>query len=115
MAPIHLGCRLSIDVDAQSGQYAAHIGAMGSDATLSQAISTTVGQQYTLSFWLANNGGGPNDFAVKWNGATVMALTDAAAQGYTQYTYTVTATGRLRSLNLMAGRIPRSGAWTTSR
>ena len=78
---------------AQNGQFAAGLGSVTTDGTLSQTLQTTPGQQYTLSFWLANQGSGPNDFTVKWNGATVMALTNASAQGYTQYTYTVTATG----------------------
>ena len=56
----------------------------GSDATLSQTLQTTAGQQYTLSFWLANQGSGPNDFAVKWNGTTLLSGVNAAAKGYTQ-------------------------------
>ena len=48
------GPQTSIDGNAEIGQFAANIGAMGSDATLSQAIQTTAGQHYTLTFWLAN-------------------------------------------------------------
>jgi hypothetical protein len=84
------GPQLSVDGNAESGKFAANIGALDSDATLSQVIQTTAGQHYTLTFWLANAGGeGPNDFSVKWNGATLLSLTDAPAQGYTEYTFDV--------------------------
>jgi hypothetical protein len=67
---------------------------VGSDGTLSQTLQTTVGQQYTLSFWLANETSDPNDdFTVTWDGTTLLALTNAPAQGYTEYTYVVTGTG----------------------
>ena len=79
--------------DAQSGQYAVALGSVGSDGTLSQTLQTTVGQQYTLSFWLANETSGPDDFTVTWDGKTLLALTNAPAQGYTEYTYVVTGTG----------------------
>ena len=79
---------------------------LATDGTLSQTLQTTAGQQYTLSFWLANRGAGPNDFTVKWNGATVMALTNAPAQGYTQYTFTVTATGPTSVLEFDARQDP---------
>ena len=79
--------------DAQSGQYAVALGSVGSDGTLSQTLQTAVGQQYTLSFWLANETSGPDDFTVTWDGTTLLALTNAPAQGYTEYTYVVTGTG----------------------
>ncbi len=102
------GAQTSVDSQAESGQYAAAIGAMGSDATLSQTLQTVAGKQYTLSFWLANNGAGTNDFTVKWNGATVMALANAPAQGYTQYTFTVTATGATSTLEFDGRQDPSS-------
>jgi hypothetical protein len=79
--------------DAQSGQYAVALGSVGSDGTLSQTLQTAVGQQYTLSFWLANETSGPDDFTVTWDGTTLLALTNAPVQGYTEYTYVVTGTG----------------------
>ena len=39
---------------ADSGNYAAGFGSVHTDGTLSQTLQTTAGQQYTLSFWLAN-------------------------------------------------------------
>ena len=79
---------------------------VGSDGTISQSIATTPGQQYTLSFWLRNEGGGPNDFTATWNGQTLLALTNSAAFGYTEYTYTVTATGGTTALQFSARQDP---------
>ena len=100
------GPQTSIDGSAENGQYAANIGAVGSDATLSEAIQTTAGQHYTLTFWLANSGGGPNDFAVKWNGATLLSLVNASGQGYTQYTYDVVGTAGTSQLLFSARQDP---------
>jgi parallel beta-helix repeat protein len=98
------GPQASVDGHAESGKYAANIGAMGGDATLSQAIQTTAGQNYTVTFWLANAGGsGTNDFTVKWNGTTLLSLTDAPAQGYTEYTFDVVGTSGTSQL-LISGR-----------
>ena len=76
--------------NAESGQFAAGLGSMGSDGTLRQDLLTTAGQHYTLDFWLANASAGANDFTVKWNGQTLLALVNASSQGYTEYTFDVT-------------------------
>ena len=106
MASFRAGPQTSVDGNAESGQFAANIGAMGSDATLSQAIQTTAGQHYTLTFWLANAGGGPNDFTVKWNGTTLLSLVNAPAQGYTQYTFDVVGTAGTSQLLISARQDP---------
>ena len=95
-----------IDGIAQSGTYAAALGSTGTVGTLSQTIATTAGQQYTLSFWLENDGAGPNSFSALWNGAAVLSLTNASAFGYTQYTYTVTATGSTSTLEFTETQSP---------
>ena len=79
---------------------------MGADGTLSQTIATTAGQTYTLSFWLQNEGSGGNDFAAIWNGQTLLSLSNAAQFGYTEYTYTVTATGSTMTLEFSAANGP---------
>jgi phospholipase/lecithinase/hemolysin len=82
-----------------SGTYGAQLGPPDNDADLSQTLSTTIGQTYTLSFWLKNianpnnNNITPNDFTVDWAGTDVgLDLVNAAAFGYTEYTYNLTAT-----------------------
>jgi parallel beta-helix repeat protein len=99
--------QLFIDTNAEGGStYAVGMGSMGADGTLSQTIATTAGQTYTLSFWLQNEGSGGNDFAAIWNGQTLLSLTNAAQSGYTEYTYTVTATGSTTTLELSAANNP---------
>src|SRR5262249_55636393 len=85
---------------------AVSMGSMGSDGTLTQTIATTPGQTYTLSFWLQNDTAGNNDFAAVWNGQKLLSLANASQFGYTQYTYTVTATGSTSTLQFSAKNDP---------
>ena len=101
------GPEIFIDTDAEGGStYAAGMGSVSSDGTLSQTIATTAGDTYTLSFWLQNEELGTNDFKAIWNGQTLLSLTNAAASGYTEYTYTVTATGSTTTLEFSAANGP---------
>ena len=101
------GPEIFIDTDAEGGgTHAAGMGSVGSDGTLSQTIATTASQTYTLSFWLQNEASGTNDFKAIWNGQTLLSLTNAAQSGYTQYTYTVTATGGTTTLEFSAANGP---------
>ena len=92
VAPLSYGPQLFITNSAHSGQYAAGFGSVGSDGTISQNLTTVVGQSYTLDFWLANASGGPDDFTAKIGGVTELHLVNAAGQPYTHYTYNFTAT-----------------------
>jgi hypothetical protein len=100
------GPQLFIDTTPENGPYAAALGSMGSDGTLSQTIATTAGKTYTLSFWLKNEESGTNDFKATWNGQTLLSLANAAQSGYTQYTYTVPATGAVSTLQFFARNDP---------
>jgi hypothetical protein len=82
----------NITTNAEAGQYAAALGPAGGDGSLSQNIPTTAGQQYTLTFWLANMSTATDEFSAKWNGTTIFSLVNAPAQPYTEYTFTVTGT-----------------------
>ena len=92
VAQLSYGPQLFITGSAHSGQDAAGFGSVGSDGTITQNLTTVVGQSYSLDFWLANAAGGPNDFTAKIGGVTELHLADAAAQPYTHYNYTFTAT-----------------------
>jgi len=92
VAQLSYGPQLFITSSAHSGQDAAGFGSVGSDGTISQNLTTVVGQSYTLDFWLANAAGGPNDFTAKIGGVTELHLVNAAAQPYTHYDFTFTAT-----------------------
>ena len=105
-AALSYGPQLFVDTTAESGTYAAAFGSVGSDGTLSQTIATTAGKTYTLSFWLRNEGSSANDFKALWNGQTLVALTNATPFGYTQYTYSVTATGAASTLQFSARNDP---------
>ena len=97
------GPQIFIDTNSEGATpYAAGMGSIGADGTLSQTIATTAGQTYTLSFWLQNEASGTNDFKAIWNGQTLLSLTNAAQSGYTQYTYNVTATGSTTTLEFSA-------------
>ena len=69
-----------------------------------------------MTFWLANNAGGSNDFSVKWNGQTLLALNDEPAQGYTEYTYQVTgSSGSTSNLEFDFRQAQSIEVWTISR
>jgi len=92
VAQLSIGPQLFIASGAHSGQSAAGFGSMGSDGTISQNLTTVVGESYTLDFWLANLASGPNDFTAKIGGVTELHLVNATAQPYTHYDFTFTAT-----------------------
>ena len=99
--------QIVIDTNAEGGSiYAAGMGSMGANGTLSQTIATTPGETYTLSFWLQNEASGTNDFKAIWNGQTLLSLTNATQSGYTEYTYTVTATSSTTTLEFSAANGP---------
>ena len=54
-----------------TGSFAASLGPSPTDGLLSQALPTSPGQIYFLSYWLQNEGGIPNDFSASWNGTTI--------------------------------------------
>ena len=102
------GAEILIETNAQGGStYAATLDSSGSDGTLSQTIATTAGQTYTVSFWLEMQDGGANNFSALWNGQTVLSLTNVVNSfGYTEYTYTVTATSSTSTLEFSAAGSP---------
>ena len=100
------GGQIYVNNQAESGQDAAALGSTGADGTISQVLQTSAGQQYTLTFWLENLGSGTNDFTAKWNGATLVSLANVSAQGYTEYTYNVVATGSTSTLEFDARQDP---------
>ena len=100
------GGQMYINTQAESGTYAAALGSAGSDGSLTQVIQTTAGQAYTLTFWLANQASGTDDFTASWNGTSLLSATNAAAQAYTEYTYTVYAVGSTSTLEFSARQDP---------
>ena len=98
--------QMYINGQAESGSFAAALGSMGSDGTLSQTLQTTAGQQYTLSFWLANNGSTPTISPPNGMVQQFWRSPVRHAQNYTEYTFTVTATGSTSTLEFDARQDP---------
>jgi hypothetical protein len=71
---------------ANSGDYGAQLGPMGSDGFLSQDIPTAPGDTYTISWYLDTNGGGPSDFSVLWNGNQIFSESTTTQQNTSFYT-----------------------------
>lgn len=86
-----------IGADAHTGSDSAELATTGTLGSLSQALATTAGHKYHLSFWLANSIVGtpllPNEFEVKFGSTLLFARPDLDKQSYTNYTFDVTATG----------------------
>ncbi|WP_308815754.1 PEPxxWA-CTERM sorting domain-containing protein [Sphingomonas sp. GV3] len=82
-----------------STPFGTHFAALGTTpaagGTLSQTLTTIAGWTYTLSYYLASDGGTPNFFNASWNGNVISgsAQTNIARQGFTQYQFNVTGTG----------------------
>ncbi len=79
---------------SDSGNYILLMGAVGSDSTLSQTLSTTAGGSYTFAFYYASDGTDPSDFSAYWDGTELLSLTDPNSGSlYDLYAFTVTGTG----------------------
>ena len=75
-----------------SGTYGAASGPIGSTCTISQDLATTVGQQYTFSFWVRNLSEGTNSFQALFGAQSVYSVSNSAAFAYTEQFFAVTAT-----------------------
>src|SRR5258708_183539 len=83
---------ISITTNANSGNFAANFGAVGSPTFLTQTqnLTTTAGDTYNLSFFLQNDFGcapGQCEFNVSWNGVQIFLDPTPTSFGYTQFTF----------------------------
>jgi hypothetical protein len=87
-----------------SGTYSALFGAWNSQYdSIAQNLATTAGQQYTLSFFLRNNGVGNDSFQALWDGTAVLDITPSTSEfDYTQFNFNVTATAASTPLEFRA-------------
>ena len=77
-----------------SGSCEALLGTSSGLGYLSQTLTTTPGASYVLSCWMNNAyGDAGNIFMISWNGTTLLAETNPPAAGWSNFQYTVTATG----------------------
>ena len=85
--------------DANSGNFGAYLGAIGSPLTLSEVLNTTAGDNLVVSFAVALNLDGAatdnsvDTFLATLNGATLLdsTVTPIIAGGYAIYTFDLTA------------------------
>ncbi|WP_310221192.1 Ig-like domain-containing protein [Neorhizobium sp. 2083] len=78
-------------VNVHSGQYALQSGPVNTLETMSQAIETIAGQNYTLTFWMSVSNNTNNEFILKVEDVT-LAHSFNQSYGYQQFTYQFTAT-----------------------
>ncbi len=91
-----------------SGDWCAHMGPVFYLGQLTQVLTTTPGQNYTLSFWVRNTGL-PSDFEVWWgNFVTPLQskLSPVPNFPYTQFTYAVTASQASTPLTFVFYNVP---------
>ncbi|MEI8288467.1 MAG: protease pro-enzyme activation domain-containing protein [Verrucomicrobiota bacterium] len=78
-----------------SGTFGLKTGPSGSLGYLAEALQTTPGQSYLLSFWLVNPTAGDalnlEQFNVSWNGTNVYGVTNPPIWGWTNFNFVVTA------------------------
>jgi hypothetical protein len=74
-----------------SGTYAADLGPVGSQGTLSQWLNTVAGATYNISFWLENDGGTPNSFQAYFGSDPILlSLSNSGAFSYFNFSFTAT-------------------------
>jgi hypothetical protein len=78
---------------AQDGSYGFYFGQVGSDGILSQTFSDTAGDTLQVTGWLAGNGSGYSIFNAGIDGTTGFSVSPVPNQNYTEFSFTVTATG----------------------
>jgi len=92
-----------------SGDHAAFFGAVGSTGGIAQQLATTVGQRYTLSFWLGNMGANPDNndtqsfFSIAIDGVVEPASLgfDKTASEMTSYAISFTAASLVTDLSFI--------------
>ena len=83
-----------------SGTYAAALYAANSLGYLEQFLSTTPGTVYNLTYFLASDGGTPNEFSAAIDGKTLFDQSDIPSRSYARYSFDFTATGVATDLKL---------------
>jgi hypothetical protein len=73
-------------ITAEDGAFFAALGPVGSDGTLSQTFADTAGATYKVSFWVASDGGTPNDFGATGPGSLFLpTMFDIPASPFVNY------------------------------
>lgn len=92
---------------SHSGSFGLFSGNIGSPCVLTQSVSTTIGTQYSFSFWLRNvSGGSPNSFQALFGGQSLLSSIDGPGTGYALQTFNVTATSTSSELRFQLRHDP---------
>jgi PEP-CTERM motif-containing protein len=95
-------------ISPHSGSYQTYIADLDPNATtLAQTIATTSGDQYTITFWVAQDTAPSdeygNELLASFGGTSLVDDSDVAVEGYTEYSYAVDATSATSELDLTLG------------
>lgn len=82
-----------VNAPVHSGSFAASFGPEGSLGFIDQILATVPGVKYTISFWLQNDGGTPNEFQSLFDGVIHADLLNFPGQPYTFMSYDAVASG----------------------
>lgn len=84
---------------AASGTYGAYFGPIGSVGGITQTLNTTAGQNYLISFDLANfQASDANFYEVLFGGTSLFTATNSSVFGFTNFRTTATALGATTNL-----------------
>ena len=73
--------------------------------TIAQSVATTAGASYTISFFVACAASIPSNLAVNFGGTIFNHLFPAGNNGYTQFSFTATASGANTNLSFVGGGV----------
>jgi hypothetical protein len=76
---------------AHSGNFGLDIGPVNGLGFIAQNLATTAGGNYSLRFWLRNQGGPANRIQVSWGGTVILDSSDLPVFPYTEYCWDGTA------------------------
>jgi len=85
--------------DAPDGICQAYFGPLGTTGGIEQALATTAGMQYVVSFRLSGAGDDPSSVQVNFGGQTLLALSNPMTAGFQAYSFVATASGASTTLN----------------
>ncbi len=97
--PLYSGFSYEIDnFEVHSGSYDASLGGFSSVLDMTQAITTTRGTSYSISFWLGQDAPGTNSFSLSFGGQTLLSNQNVAQTSLLPYTVQATASTNKSSL-----------------
>jgi len=100
------GVSTSFATTPHSGSYSAFFGAIGSYNIVSQTLSTTVGDQYNISFALDNSGGPYSEAFVDWGGTKVWDVQPSGTFGWNELGFNEVATSTSTTISFGFEQVP---------